>query len=312
MIGVTHVSSYVPVGRESNYEKMARFGVDEGFIKNKLGVESVARRGKDEETSDLCVAAFERLVAQCPLDPSDVGCVVVCTQNPDGRGIPHTSAVVHGKLGLSEACACFDISLGCSGYVYGLSVVMGFMDANGLDTGLLFTADPYSKVVDPDDRATSMLFGDAATVTLLRRPSGSDVVWLPGTFRFATRGKDGDALNNRDAVLSMNGRAIFSFAAVDVPQQIHAVLAQRGIGTADVDVYLLHQGSKFIIDELTRRLGLEPERVPTKMAEFGNTVSSTVPLLLEEQLRTTRPDRMLLSGFGVGLSWASCLLEKNV
>lgn len=305
MIGISALASYVPALRLSNYERKAEFGIDDEFIVQKLGVERVSRKAPGEETSDMCVRAFEGLDRR----PDAVDCLVVCTQNPDGSGLPHTSAVVHGKLGLPAQCACFDVSLGCSGYVYGLSIVQSFMQQNRLARGLLFTADPYSKIIDPKDKNTALLFGDAATVTLLDAAEQPGR-WRMGPFRFATRGKDGAALENRAGTLAMNGRAVFNFSATEVPPQVSALLADAGLKAEDVDLFLFHQGSRFIVDQLAKRLDLPAAKVPVNLAEQGNTVSSSLPLLLQEHLGDSRLRRILLSGFGVGLSWASCLLTR--
>ena len=309
MIAIAEVAAYIPAGSDSNLEKLERFGIDEAFVREKIGVVSAARKGAEEETSDLCARAFEALCARRAIDPASIDCIVVCTQNPDGRGIPHTSAIVHGKIGAPEHAACFDVSLGCSGFVYGLSIVKAFMEANGLARGLLFTADPYSKIVDPEDKNTALLFGDAAAVTLLEAPAPGS--WVPQRFLFGTRGADGLALHNTGGRLEMNGRAVFTFSATAVPQQIRKLLADAGLQPGDVDLFLLHQGSKYIVDTLAQRLALTPAQVVLGLSECGNTVSSTIPLLLaSERVRDSGARRMVLSGFGVGLSWASCLLEK--
>ena len=309
MIGIKGIGTYVPAGRESNFDKQEKFGIDEKFIVGKLGVERVSRKAADEETSDLCLSAIRDLESQVGRAIAGVDCLVVCTQNPDRRGLPHTSAIVHGKLGLQKDCACFDISLGCSGYVYGLSVVTGFMRANGFATGLLVTADPYSKIVDPDDKNTVLLFGDGASATLLEDGCTSGE-WVPGPFRFGTLGKDGGALENRDGKLFMNGRAVFNFSATEVPAQVRALLEKAGLTEADIDQFLFHQGSKFIVDHLIKRLALPAEKVPMNLADQGNTVSSSLPLLLKERINDKTLNRLLLSGFGVGLSWASCILQR--
>ena len=309
MIGISAIGSYVPAARESNYEKKALFGIDDAFIADKLGVEQVSRKAPDEDTSDLCVKAFHDLEARLARRLESADCLVVCTQNPDGSGLPHTSAIVQAKLGLPERCACFDVSLGCSGYVYGLSIVTSFMQANGFARGLLFTADPYSKIIDPQDKNTVLLFGDAATVTLLEAADRAGM-WRAGPFRFGTCGKDGDALENRNGVLHMNGRAVFNFSATAVPPQIRALLGDLQLQVADVDRFLLHQGSKFIVDQLIKRLELPRDKVPLNLAGQGNTVSSSVPLLLQGCIDDPALQRIVLSGFGVGLSWASCLLTR--
>jgi 3-oxoacyl-[acyl-carrier-protein] synthase-3 len=308
MIGIKNIEAYIPAARESNYEKKAAFAIDDEFIQEKIGVEQISRCAPDEQASDLCVKAYGALVDKTGFDAAVVECIIVCTQNPDGGGIPHVSAIVHGKIGAGENCACFDIGLGCSGYVYSLSVAKAFMEANGFRNGLLFTADPYSKIVDPLDKNTVLLFGDAGTVTHL---TDQGERWIPKDFLFGTKGKDGDNLKVKEGRLAMNGRAVFNFSALTVPPQIRGVLEKSGLASDDIDLYFFHQGSKFIVDTLVKRLDLDAARVPTNLAKQGNTVSSSIPLLLQQYLGREGAKRYLLSGFGVGLSWASCILEKN-
>lgn len=308
MIGITQIASFIPSAYEDNRLKMERFEMDESFLINKIGVERTTRMPQGTDTSDLCVGAYRNLMHKRP-DISNADCLIVCTQNPDMNGIPHTSAVVHGKLGLKDSCACFDVSLGCSGYVYGLSIIKGFMENMGYCTGLLFTADPYSKGLDPDDRDTVFLFGDAATVTLLEHLDGRSG-FVPGNFFLKTHGAGGKALNNDDGFIRMNGRAIFEFAVRNVPAQIESMLEQAETTTDEVDLFILHQGSRFIVEKIRQFLRLPEKKVPIKLARVGNTVSSSIPLLLEEYMDSTYKT-IALAGFGVGLSWASCLLRRK-
>jgi 3-oxoacyl-[acyl-carrier-protein] synthase III len=306
MSAISKIACYVPPARLSNLERQQELGIDEAFIRSKLGVCSVSRKGADEETSDLCVAAFNRLPDAARLRRDGVDCLVVCTQNPDGHGIPHTAAVVHGKLGLPDACASFDVSLGCSGYVYALWLVQSLLASGGITSALLFTADPYSKIVEPGDKNTSVLFGDGASVTLFEATQG----WRARAFVLATRGVEGDALHNRTGALTMNGRAVFNFAATVVPPQVTECLKRAELQVDDVDLFLFHQGSKYIVNTLQRRLSLPDEKVPLEIGDHGNTVSSSIPLLLAERLSDPKLERIVLSGFGVGLSWGSCVLER--
>jgi len=310
MIGIRYISSYIPERYESNFDKKNQFEIDDDFIINKLGVLRVSRKLADEETSDMCVKAFHALRAKTSVSPAEIDCVIVCTQNPDAHGLPHTSAIVHGKLGGREDCASFDISLGCSGYVYGLSIAKSFLESNGFKKGLLFTADPYSKIINPSDKNTALLFGDAASVTLLSESTVDDVSWFPVKFLFGSLGKNGNALQNFNGYLEMNGRAIFNFSAVSIPVQIKELLKSVGIIINEVDLFLFHQGSKYIIDTLQRRMNLPPEKVPCNLPRQGNTVSSSIPMLLENYLERENLNKIVLSGFGVGLSWASCLIQR--
>lgn len=311
MIGIAGIGTYIPQNFESNTIKKDKFSITDEFIYTKLGIEQVSRKSAEEETSDLCVKAFYRLQGKHGKSFDDIDCLVVCTQNPDSHGIPHTSAVVHGKLGLQDSCACFDISLGCSGYVYALSIVKAFMEANGMQSGLLFTSDPYSKIINPDDKDTVLLFGDAATVTLLQDATQREQIWMPKRFVFSTRGSEGDALHNRGGYIFMNGRVIFDFAVREVPLQVNKLLERVDMSIADIDLFMFHQGSKFIVDQLRRIMGLPDHKVPVKLFGQGNTVSSSLPLLMEGFQSTQDLQNIVMCGFGVGLSWASCLLRKS-
>lgn len=229
---------------------------------------------------------------------------------PGGGGIPHTSAIVHGKLKASATCAAFDISLGCSGYVYGLSIVKSFMEQNGLKHGLFFTCDPYSTIIDPDDKNTVLLFGDAATVTYLTTDALNASRWVPTKFLFGTLGSESNALQIQRDRLVMNGRAVYNFSATRVPPQIAELLSAAGLRQQDIDLFIFHQGSKYILDTLQKRMNLTPDKVPTNLALHGNSVSSSIPLLLEDHIGNQDLHAMVLCGFGVGLSWASCLIQR--
>lgn len=308
MIGITDIACYLPPATLSNLERAAAAAKSPEFIRDKIGFLRVLRKAPAQETSDLCVAAFTALQAKRSIDKSAIDCLVVCTQNPDGHGLPHTAAVLQAKLGLSQQVAAFDISLGCSGFVYGLGVVAGFMEVNGFKHGLLFTADPYSKILDPADLDTALLFGDAATVTYLT----AQPVYRPLKSRFATDGRLGHSIQvpRAGGRLAMLGSNVFKFTMTVVPEQIEACLKDNSLSKDEVDLYLFHQGSKFIVDNLGKKLGLAPERAPFEAAETGNTVSSTLPLMLERRLQAG-PPRILMSGFGVGLSWATTVLQRT-
>lgn len=304
MLGIKNIASFLPEKKISNYDKKEKFELDDDFIENKIGVKSQTLKEKHEKASDLCVKAFENLIKKMDLEKESIDCCVVVTQNPDFN-IPHTSAIVHGKLELSQECACFDISLGCSGYVYGLSNIIAFMQSNGLKNGLLFTADPYSDIIDYDDKNTALIFGDGATVTYINE----NPLYIAKDFSFGTNGKAHKEILC-DKKLYMNGRAVFNFTATTIPKHIQKLLAKNDLEDKDIDKYILHQGSKYIVDTIRKRLKVDEAKVPFDMYEYGNTVSSAVPIILEKEL-TYNPKRLLMSAYGVGLSWGSAILEKN-
>ena len=312
MVGIKQISSYVPAKRISNFSRQTDFNIDGSFILDKLGVEHVSRKADDEETSDLCIKAWKGLQQKISVEVQDIECLIVCTQTPDGYGIPQTSSVVHGKLDMPYGCAVFDVSLGCSGYVYCLSVMKGFMETNNFKTGVLFTAESYSRIIDNNDKGTALLFGDAATATLLKESGVEETpLWVPGPFLFGSKGQDRDVLHNQNGRLTMNGRAVFNFALTQVPAQINELLRINNLGQDDVDLMLLHQGSRYMVDHLRKRLKLSKEKVPINLADQGNTGSSSIPLLFEEYLDRDDIKTVVMSGFGIGLSWSSCLVKRG-
>ncbi|MEH6592405.1 MAG: ketoacyl-ACP synthase III [Halioglobus sp.] len=308
MIGIKAIASYYPEQRVSNIDRAEEAGKDIDFIIEKVGFTSLLRKSDEEDTSDLCVKAFEALIAKQPeINREEIDCLIVVTQNPDEYGLPHTSAIVQHKLGLPESVAAFDISLGCSGFVYGLDTIQAFMNAQGMRNGLLFTADPYSKIIDPQDYNTELLFGDAAAVTFI----AEDPVFVSGKSTFCTNAKLSHSIkvDENSRSLSMLGNNVFKFAVTKVPKQVEKCLEKNELGKDDVDLYLMHQGSKYIVDNLVPLLGVDEGKVPFLAAETGNTVSSSIPLMLEQYMESDEKI-ILISGFGVGLSWATSILER--
>jgi 3-oxoacyl-[acyl-carrier-protein] synthase-3 len=307
MLGINAIAGYLPENTISNLERCHAAGKTESFINNRIGFQRLTRKDVNDDTSDLCVKSFQRLLERGAVDKERIDCIVVCTQNPDGFGLPHTAAIVQAALGLSTKAAAFDISLGCSGYVYSLSLIQAFMRENDLVCGLLFTADPYSKVIDPSDFDTELLFGDAASVTLINGAplfrTMKSVYGTNGSLAHSIR------IDKETGKLKMLGNNVFKFTMTVVPEQVQMCLGRNEIGKDEIDLFLFHQGSKFIVDNLVRRLDIPPNKAPFLATNCGNTVSSTIPLMLETYLRSPAK-RILISGFGVGLSWGTTILER--
>lgn len=306
-IGLGAMGAYVPAGGLDFLAEGSGYAASRAFITDKTGFQRVARKAAGEDTCDLAERAVADLARRVPDIAERCRLLVVVTQNPDGHGLPHTSARLAGRLNLSTAVAAFDIGLGCSGWVYGLATVLSFMDMHGLDDGILVTADPYSKIVAPDDRDTVLLFGDAATAAHLTR---RDPTWRAGRFVFGTDGTKASALEvGEDRILRMNGRAVFSFSATEVPKALAEVMARNELAWPDVDRVVLHQGSRFIVETIGSRIG-QPGKTPFLAGRYGNAISSSIPLILAEG--HCDGDRCVLAaGFGVGLSWAAAALFRS-
>ena len=305
MLGITEIGSYIPERRISNYSRKKKFDITDDFIKEKLGVESISIKESSENTSDLCLKAYENLKKKIEINEDEIEMLIVVTQNPD-YVLPQTSAILHGKMGLKTNCASFDISLGCSGFVYGLAAIQSFMTVNNMKKGLLFTCDPYSKIISPHDRNTSMIFGDAAAVTLIT----DNPVYKSIDFSYGTLGSAYKELLCENGELFMNGRAVANFVAKVVLKSIIELLDKNNISRNDIDAYLFHQASKYLITTLTKRLSINSEKVVFDILNYGNTVSSSIPLLIEKEIAKDENKTLLASGFGVGLSWSNVILER--
>jgi 3-oxoacyl-[acyl-carrier-protein] synthase III len=315
-IGIRGIGTYLPERVVRNDELIERFGWDADFLERKLGIRQRHIAAPEEGAADMAVAAAENLFASRPeLDRDAVDLVVLCTQNPD-YGLPHSSALVQARLGLPSTTACFDVGLGCSGFVYGLAVVRSMLETLGLTNALLVTSDPYSKVIDPGDRGTSPLFGDGAAATWIADGASNTV----GAFTFGTDGGGAEHLivkgaesggGSDPAHLSMNGRAIFEFMLERIPADLERCAGMNGVALEDVDLFVLHQASAYMLGYLAKRMRIAPDRVPVVLAETGNTVSSSIPFALAQLTSDGElaGRTVLLSGFGVGLSWASTIVR---
>lgn len=297
--GIEKIASFIPQNKISNFARKDEFGISDEFIREKIGFKSVSIKNDSEKCSDLCIKAFEKL----GVDKNEIDCLILVTQNPDVK-IPHTSAILHKKLALKKECACFDLSLACSGYVYALSIISSFMSANSLKKGVILTCDTYSVIIDKHDKNTTLLFGDAATASLIAQ----NATLKPVKFRFGTDGSGFEAIYCEKDLLSMDGRAVFNFAATLVVREIEAFLQDLNLSKDEIDLFLLHQGSKYLIDNISKRLQINPNKCPFVAKNYGNTISSSLPLILEQNLGG---ERVLLAAFGAGLSWALCVLENS-
>lgn len=306
MIGIEAIAYHLGQDKVDNKLQAAELGASNDLLENKIGITELSRLSASEDTAYIAEVALNKLFSRYTVSPDDIQCLVVVTQNPADSGLPHTSAILHSRFNFSKACAAFDISLGCSGYVYGLSIVSSFMMSHGMTKGLLITADPYSKILNHADRNTALLFGDGAAATLL----STTPRWRMGKFDFGTDGRQGTALcidENRQ--LTMNGRAVFNFSALTVPESVQRTLGINNVTLSGIDQIVLHQGSRFIVDTIAQRLGAE-DKTNFFAQNYGNLVSSSIPVALADNILPTTKT-ILLSGFGVGLSWASTILFKE-
>jgi len=305
MIGIKNIGVYIPQYRLSNFTKKEKFNINDSFIKERIGMLSLAKKKENETIIDMCVSAYKNLIRKEKININNIDVVIVITQNPYLK-FPHMSAILQGELGFKQNTICFDINLGCSGYTYGLSILEMLLKTNNLHSGLIFTADSYSDIIDYNDKNTSLLFGDAATVSLL---TNNPKYVIKGS-SFGTDGSQYKHIMFKDNFLEMNGKEVFKFTSKVIPKEIIKLLYDNSLSVDDIDLFILHQGSKYIVDTIASQLKISNKIVPFKAKDYGNTVSSSIPILLSVELDNPVHNRLLLSSFGIGLSWGTIILNK--
>ena len=314
-LGVQEIGFWLPPNRVDNLEVGRRHDFPAHFITEKIGIHSRHQLSGAPQVSDMATNAIRALLSDAGVPGDEIQFLALVTQTGD-FSLPHTSAIVQEKAGLPETAFVFDVSLGCSGFVMGLDIALGTMERLGLDRGVLVTADAYTKIIDPRDRATSPLFGDAASATLLSRSPK----WRMGRSVFGSRGGSYDKLIVRGSgsaggeqqPLYMDGRAILDFTRKVVPESVESALKLNGLSSEDVDHFVFHQANGFVLDTLTRDLGLKSAQVVRSFSDIGNTTSSSVPIAFKREVMGlgNAGNVVLISGFGVGLSWSSGVLFR--
>ena len=283
-----------------------------------------ARRLADESicSSDLCLAAANKVLESLGWERGSIGALIMVTQSPD-YFLPSTSCVLHKELRLSDECAAFDVGLGCSGYPYGIWLASMMLNSGGIQRVLVMHGETPSRFSDKSDRSVSLLFGDTGSVTALEAVNleKSDD-WF---FKLHTDGSGyedmiikGGGFRNRFCEdpqkysVRMNGANIFNFTIKRVPTLIKDTHALSQTSIEDVDYYIFHQSNQFIIKHLMKKLKLPEDKVPMTLKEYGNTGGASIPLTITQgglKRPKDRPLKLMLLGYGVGLSWGSALVD---
>lgn len=277
----------------------------------------------EQTASDLATAAAEELFEKVQIDKSDIGLMLLITQSPDYRR-PSSASVVQKRLELPIDCSCMEINLGCSGFIYGLQTAMSMMYASEMKYGLLLMGETASKLVDPHDKSIVMMYGDAGAAILLEkaddeiestsllRSDGSryKAIILPaGGFRDMNPGHErfmcSDGIERSLYDIYMDGTSVFSFSITDVPKALNDYLDYTGTTAADYDAFIFHQANEFIIKQIMRKLKLKKDTVPISLDRYGNTGGISIPLTLCDAYgkRGNEVKKILMAGFGIGLSW---------
>ncbi len=305
----------------------------EMLIKN-VGVEKRRVAEPGTTTSDLCFVAAEKLISDLGWDKNEIQLLIFVSQSRDFI-IPSTAGIVQDRLNLPHSCVAYDIAMGCSGWVYGISAIASMMHSCGIKKGLLLAGDISTLTASYRDKSTYPLFGDAATVTAFELDknaapidfnlesdgSGYDAIIIPdGGLRnfiskksFAVK-KYGPGIYRNSFQIALNGIEVFNFALREVVPNAKKLMQETSKTTADYDYFIFHQANLLINETLRKMLKLDKEKVPYTIQEFGNTSSASIPLTIVARLREKISGdkiRLMNCGFGIGLSWGSVSLEMD-
>jgi len=332
-IGITGITAAVPKQVINNYEYDHYFKKEEiKEVVDKIGVKE--RRFADDKTcsSDLCFAAAERLISDLRINKNEIDLLVFISQTPDFR-MPATSVILQDRLGLNTSTITFDINLGCSAFLYGLSIVFSMMTGGQIRKALLLDGETRSKVYSPKDRKTAFLFGDAGVAALIEKnekfsnsyfslnsdgsreslikinAGGYRVMSTVETLKEKIIDDYGNVRSEENGY--MNGAEVFNFVIREVPKDFYRLIEFAGTDISSIDYFVFHQANSYINGFLAKKLKLPDTKIPSTIEKFGNTSSVSIPLTLVSELREELKMRkkVLLSGFGVGLSWGTAIID---
>lgn len=301
-------------------------------IYKKTGIQTRHVTTAGETAADLGVSAAEKLLAKNIVPKEEIDFLLCVTQSPDYQ-LPTTACIIQDRLGLSQKVGAFDINLGCSGYIYGLAVAKSLVETGIAHNVLLITAETYSKHINPLDKSTRTIFGDGAAATLIGQGgmeiggfdlgtdgSGKDFLIIPagGARKARTpetaveQEKDGNVRSEDN--LFMSGGDIFEFTIREVPSSVKRLMKKEGLKKENIDLYVFHQANQFMLDLLVTLMKIDKEKFYMKFSDTGNTVCASIPIALKRAMEdgVAKPNQtILLSGFGVGLSWGTTVIRTG-
>lgn len=331
------IKSYLPEKKLTNEDLHKEYpDWDVEKIYAKTGIKSRSIAASNETSVDMAVKAAQKLFEEKICKKEEIEMVILCTQSPDYY-LPTSACIVHERLGLPKTCGSFDFNLGCSGFVYGLSMAKGMIESGTAKNVLLITSETYTKFLHPSDRSVRTIFGDGAAATYIESLE-SETNFI-GPFVFGTDGSGANELIvpagglrlpksdetslereaeagviRSDENLYMGGAEIFNFTLKTIPGVVNELLEKSGLSMEEVDYYVFHQANKFMLERLRKKIKIPENKFCINNEHYANTVSATIPMALELEINKgtlKKGDVVMLVGFGVGLSWAANIVKIN-
>jgi 3-oxoacyl-[acyl-carrier-protein] synthase III len=315
-VSITGLGCYVPERIVTNDELAQHVDTSDEWIMERTGIRERRMAAPEQALSDLALPAAQAALADAGVEAKDIDLLLVATVTPD-FSFPSTAALIANTLGAADAAA-YDLSAGCTGFMYGIAQAYGMLASGLAKRALVVGGDVLSKILDWHDRSTLVLFGDGAGAVVLEPVpergflgfelgadgGGGESLWLPGS--------GSRAFDDPEKYVKMNGREVFKFATRVLVQSAEELLEQCGTSIDEVDVYVPHQANVRIIDHATRKLGVPSEKVVVNVDRYGNTSSGSIPLALADAAADgrLRPGKLvLMTGMGAGLTWGSALIR---
>lgn len=296
------------------------------------GVKSIHRSRPEQTAGDLGYEAARQVLEKSSTNPGEIGMLIFVTQKPDYR-VPSTAFVLHKRLDLPKECSAFDLNLACSGFIYGMQLIMSMLQQSESKKALLITGDTSVRTLSPHDRTMIMLFGDSGSATLFEKSDEASPIWITsrtdgkrfkaiitpaGAYRNLNLPKErtawGDGMVRSDYDTHMKGMDVFGFSITDVPKLIKDFMEYLETTNDSYNYFALHQANMYILKQISRKIKIPPEKLLVSLDRFGNNSSNSVPLLLADHFGASDNQniRTLMSGFGAGLSWASADVSIDV
>jgi 3-oxoacyl-[acyl-carrier-protein] synthase-3 len=275
-------------------------------LRLKTGIDFINKSKKDEDVLTLSLRSCKKTLKKFK---GRIDCLVVVTQTAKNR-LPPVSYILQGKLRLNKDIICYDLNMGCSGFVYALSLIQSQIKNGLIKNALLVCSDTYTKFFRANDRNCISLFSDAASSCIIKKKISS----FKPTFSFLSQGSGYNSLIEKNNVIFMNGPEVFFFTTNSVPELFYKLLKKSNCRLKNIDHFVFHQASKLVLDKLKSKLKIPKEKFHTNYKSIGNTTSSTIPILLEtlnKKKILKKNDTVMLLGFGVGLSIAGCVIKWN-
>ena len=303
---ITGTGSYVPSNFMDNFDLSNIVDTNDAWIQERTGI--IRRHiSTDDTTISMASKAADQAIKNAGISPNDIDLILVATMSPQAV-LPCTACEVQKSIQANQA-TCFDLNAACSGFLYAYNTAQAYIASEVYKTVLVIGTETLSNLVDWKDRGTCILFGDGAGAVVLSATE-------EGVYSTVTHsdGQKKDALTcDLGSVIKMNGQEIFKFAVKQIPICIQELLEKNHLAVSDITYFVLHQANKRIIEAVAKRLHVDLEHFPMNLQEYGNTSSASIPILLHEMNEKNmlhRGDKVIMAGFGAGLTWGATLLER--